>query len=243
MIWNWQKKKQKLYDLCTKLFEKSKPTIRFVAQVIGNIDGSFPAVPLGRLCYRALETVKIVGLKKHRQNYDAETELSNKAYSELVWWEFFSGFSYPKTWNNHFYRCQWKTGWGITDGHNPSGGQLTEPEMIHVNVQKLKVVFIGIRTYGHKRSYKNIGVIPDSSTAIAFINNKDGIKSKKWNELAKEIWLRCFKNNSFIFAAHIPGKQNIEAEKFSRKSNNNTEWQLNPKIFIEVTNNLATQNF
>ena len=30
-----------------------------------------------------------------------------------------------------------ETGWGITDGHNPSGGQLTEPEMIHVNVQKL----------------------------------------------------------------------------------------------------------
>ena len=72
-----------------------------------------------------------------------------------------------------------ETGWGITDEHNPSRGQLTEPEMIHVNVLELKIVFIGIRTYGHKRSYKNIGVIPDSSTAIAFINNKDGIKSKK----------------------------------------------------------------
>ena len=72
-----------------------------------------------------------------------------------------------------------ETGWGITDEHNPSRGQLAEPEMIHVNVLELKVVFIGIRTYGHQRSYKNIGVIPDSSTAIAFINNKDGIKSKK----------------------------------------------------------------
>ena len=76
----------------------------------------------------------------------------------------------------------------------------------------------------------------DSSTPIAFINNKGGIKSKKRNETAKEIWLWCFKNNSFISAAHIPGKHNIEADKFSRKANNNTEWQLNPKIFIEVTN-------
>ena len=46
-----EEKKQKICDLCTKLFEKSKPTIRFVAQVIGNIVSSFPAVPLGPLFY------------------------------------------------------------------------------------------------------------------------------------------------------------------------------------------------
>ena len=75
-----------------------------------------------------------------------------------------------------------------------------------------------------------------SSTAIAYINNKGAIKSKKCNELAKEIWLWYFKNNSFISAAHILGKHNIKEDKFSRKFNNNTEWQLNPKIFIEITN-------
>ena len=39
-----------------------------------------------------------------------------------------------------------------------------------------------------------------------------------------------------ISAAQIPGKRNSEADKFSGKINDNTEWQLNPKIFIEVTN-------
>ena len=42
-----EQKKQKIYELCTKPFEKSKPTMRFVAQVIGNVVVSFPAVPLG----------------------------------------------------------------------------------------------------------------------------------------------------------------------------------------------------
>ena len=38
MIWKLTgKKKQKTYDLCTKLFEKSICTIQFVAQAIGNI--------------------------------------------------------------------------------------------------------------------------------------------------------------------------------------------------------------
>ena len=39
-------KKEKVYDLSTKLFEKSKPTIRFLAHVIGNIVAIFLAVPL-----------------------------------------------------------------------------------------------------------------------------------------------------------------------------------------------------
>ena len=63
----------------------------------------------------------------------------------------------------------------------------------------------------------------DSSTAIPYINNKGGIKSKKCNGIAKDIWLWCFKSNSFISAAHIPGKNNIEADRFSRKSKNSTE--------------------
>ena len=72
----------------------------------------------------------------------------------------------------------------------------------------------------------------DSSTAIACFNNKGGIKIKKCNEIAKEIWLQFFKNNSFISSAKVPGKHNIETDKFSRKFNSNTEWQLNPKIFF-----------
>ena len=50
----------------------------------------------------------------------------------------------------------------------------------------------------------------DSSTAIACFNNKGGIKIKKCNEIAKEIWLQFFKNNSFISSAQVPGKHNIE---------------------------------
>ena len=59
----------------------------FGAQGIGNIVASFPAVPLEPLFYRALETDKILGLKRHRQNYDAEIELFSEAYSELVLWK------------------------------------------------------------------------------------------------------------------------------------------------------------
>ena len=60
---------------------------------------------------------------------------------------------------------------------------------MHINVLGLKAALIGIRTYCHNRSYKHIRVISGSSTAIAYINNNGGIKTKKCNEIVKEIWL------------------------------------------------------
>ena len=80
-----EEKRQKNFDLCPKHFEKSKPNIKFVTQVICNIVASFPAVPLGPLFHRTFETDKIVRVKKLRQNHDTEAELSNKACSEIVW--------------------------------------------------------------------------------------------------------------------------------------------------------------
>ena len=100
---------------------------------------------------------------------------------------------------------------------------------MYINVLELKAAFIGILTYCYNRSYKHITVMSESSAAITYIINKGDIKSKK-------IWSWCFKNNSFIFAAHIPGKHNIEADTFSRKININTQWQLKLKIFTEATN-------
>ena len=165
---------KKKNDLCPKLFKKSKLTIRFVAQVISNIVASFPAVPLAPLFYRALKTDKIVGLKSHTQNYYAEIELSNDAYGELVWWKHniknsFQNLVIPKPDITIFTDAS-ETGWGITDGHNPSGGQWAEHERMHINVLELKTAFTGIRTYCHKRSYKHIQVMSDRSTAIAYRN-------------------------------------------------------------------------
>ena len=165
-----EEKKKKLW-LITKLFEKSKPTIQFVAQFIGNIITNFPAVPLRPLFYRALGTDKIARLKMYRQNYDAEIELSNEACSELVWWkrnirDSFQDFVIPKPDISMFPDAS-ETGWGITDGHNSSGGQWAEHERMHINVLELKAAFIGIRTYCHNRSYKHIRVMSDSSTVVA----------------------------------------------------------------------------
>ena len=74
----------------------------------------------------------------------------------------------------------------------------------------------------------------DNTTAIAYINNMGGTKSLSCDIIATDIWQFCIKIGSWISAAHIPGIQNIVADKKSREFNDCTEWQLNTKIFEEI---------
>ena len=53
-------------------------------------------------------------------------------------------------------------------------------------------------------------------------------------KLKKKIWIWCTGRDLHISAAHIPGKENFEADKNSRKFQDATEWQLNPKIYKAV---------
>ena len=66
----------------------------------------------------------------------------------------------------------------------------------------------------------------DNTTAIAYLNNMGGIKSRMCNELAQLIWDICIKNGSWISAAHIPGVENTIADKKSREFESSCEWEL-----------------
>ena len=74
----------------------------------------------------------------------------------------------------------------------------------------------------------------DNVTAIAYINNMGGIKSETCNNIAFRIWNFCTENNMWISAAHIPGKDNIEADHQSRILQDATEWKLHPELFQKI---------
>ena len=80
----------------------------------------------------------------------------------------------------------------------------------------------------------------DNTTAISYINKKGGLKSNECNKIAKEIRIWCTGRDLHISTAHIPGKENFEADKNSRKFQDEAEWQLNPKIYKAVCDTFGT---
>ena len=61
-----------------------------------------------------------------------------------------------------------------------------------------------------------------------------GIKSETCNNIAYRIWNFCMENNLWISAAHIPSKNNIEADEQSRILRDATEWKLHPELFQKI---------
>lgn len=231
-------KKNKIYELCNKLLTSNKITIRMLASVIGNFVASFPAVPLGPFFYRKLEQQKIDGLKFNKGNFDANIKLNEKSKEEICWWKnnIFQSYARIDIPNPDItiYTDASHIGWGITDGITPSGGRWDENEKAHINVLELKAIQIGILTYCKNRIFKHARIMSDNTTAITYINKKGGLKSSECNKIAKEIWLWCSSRELHVSAAHIPGKENLEADKNSRKFNDEIEWQLNPNLFKSI---------
>ena len=240
-----EEKKNKIHNLCLEILQKEKITLRTLASVIGNFVASFSAVPLGPFFYRNLEKQKILGLKLHNGKFDTNITLNVESKKEIYSWknnifESFAHLNIPDP-DITIYTDASLTGWGITDGKTPSGGRWDEDEITHINVLELKAIQFGVLIYCKDKNFKHIRIMSDNTTAISYINKKGGLKSNECNKIAKEIWIWCTSRDLHISAAHIPGKDNFEADKNSRKCQDATEWQLNPKIYKAVCGIFGTR--
>ena len=77
------KKAKKLKLAVTRLLSCGMPIIREVAQVIGLIISTFPAVMYGPLYFRVTEGEKAHALKQNKGNFDAHMALSASAIVKL----------------------------------------------------------------------------------------------------------------------------------------------------------------
>ena len=237
-------KKMKIKKLCTNLCTMKIISIRDLASVIGNLVASFPAVPYGPLFYRYLEHDKSIALKHKNFNFEAYMTLSQESIQELQWWienieHSFRSLNIVEP-DLVIYTDASMSGWGVTDKIKPSGGFWHKNEIKHINVLELKAVFYGIKIYCENKTYKHVKVMCDNTTAVSYINHMGGQKSIECNKQAKEIWEWCISKNVWISAAHIPGSKNVEADAYSRKLEEATEWQLNPVIFKNIIKTFGT---
>ena len=116
----------------------------------------------------------------------------------------------------------------------PSRGLWYKVELEHINVLELKAIQIGIYTYCNNKNFLDVRVMCDNVTAIAYISNVSGIIREICNNIACNIWNFCTKNKLWVSTAHIPGKDNIEADQQSRILQDATEWKFHEKLFQKI---------
>ena len=233
-----EEKKAKLAALIDKVLSKVSITIRIVASLIGKIVSSLPASLYGPLYYRTIEAEKNSALKHNKGNFEAHMQLSQDAIEEIHWWKFnlkdmHAPIQWPPITQVISTDASGKNGWGASMlGTLPIGGIWSEEQMeLHINVKEMTAILYALRSFVDTIKNQHVKVLCDNTTSVFVLNKMGTTKSPECNTMAKEIWKFCMENGIFITCAYIPGKENVVADKASRKKYKQGEWMLNKNIF------------
>ena len=125
--------------------------------------------------------------------------------------------------------------WGATANGQTAGGPWSEDERQgHINVKELTAAFFGLKMFAVHLHSTHVHLQIDNTTAVAYINAQGGRKSDL-NEIARNMWYWAIERDLWISAVHLPGVENVEADRASRTQYGaETEWSLQPKIFKKL---------
>ena len=229
-------KAEKLKLAVTRLLSCGMPLIGEVAQIIGLIISTFPGVMYGPLYFRITEGEKAQALKQNKGNYDTHMQLSSSAKLELQSW-----MNNVETSTNLIYRSEphmimstdaSKVGWGCVINSIKTGGLWTQEESnYHINYLEMLAVYFGLKAHKTLVSKMHVRVLVDNTTVQNTLNKMGTSHSPSLNSLIKTIWDWYITNEVWITVVRIPGKENVDADRESRKSRRTTEWCLDKDLF------------
>ena len=125
-------------------------------------------------------------------------------------------------------------GWVAQQGHYQTGGKWSlEGATHHINYLELLAAFLVLQCFAKHNSGVTIQMKLDNVTVVAYINKLGRTHSQILCQLALKIWDWCIQRDVFLVAEHLPGKDNITADRESR-SKDHCDWMLNPQIFNQI---------
>ncbi len=132
-------------------------------------------------------------------------------------------------------------GWGghIKDGTSTGGDWSAEEMKLHINILELKAAFLTLQTFCRFKQNIHVKLMIDNTTAIACVNKFGSVKPLLMAQTV-ELYNWAIQKNLILSAAHVPGKQNVVADRESRTRNLDIEWRLKDKWFKYITEQLGT---
>lgn len=104
----------------------------------------------------------------------------------------------------------------------------------HINYLELLAAFFALKSFASNLSENEVLLRLDNTTAISYINRVGGVKYPHLSELAREIWKWCEERKIWVTASYISSAENIQADRASRNTNIDTEWELSPSFFNQI---------
>ena len=178
---------------CHTLVHMQGPVqIREVASVVGLMVSAFSGVQYAPLFYRSLENDKT--MKCNGWDLEGKMTLSPLSKQDLLWW-ISNVDQYPKAITPLPPDITLMTdsslkGWGgvIEGTPNVTGGRWSYQESkFHINYLELKAILLVLQSLCNRMQCCHIHLLCDNTTAVSYIRNMGGTKSRVCNEMPREI--------------------------------------------------------
>ena len=208
---------------------------RVLAKIAGQAVAMSKAILPGKLKLRSLYTTLGTRLSwTDRLQIPAESQV----HSDLIWW-----LEAVDTWNGSPLKKKpidssiWTDasdfGWGCTSENLEAAG-VWDAYIVqkHINFKELTTVLIALQCFREPLTGKHVQVYTDSGTTVAYVNNLGG-PSCELSDIAERIWALAYEMGVTLTARHLPGVENVEADRLSRLSTQ-YEWKLNPRFFRQI---------
>ena len=185
-------KTQKLKTLVLNLLRIDKPTIRYLAKVIGTIISCVPAAILGPLFYRYLENDKVTSLRLTKGNCDAPAKISSEGKQEIQWQlenadNIEKPVALPSIDLEYF--CDLSSySWGANfDTHKIGSAQKMKGKALRVNCKELLAVHYSLRSFKTYFQNKHVKIFSDSQVGLQIINKMGTTNSSICTDIVNNI--------------------------------------------------------
>ncbi len=172
-------KAHKLRNAALVLLDTENPCIQQVAELLGIMVASFPAVVYGPLYYRQLDNEKSASLRAARGDYAHRMTLSPTARADVRWWvDNILRTSNPIRRPGPDIILQSDSScsaWGGIRGEERTGGNWSiEESGLHINTLELFAAQLTVMSLCKDDQGKHVQIQTDNTTAVAYINKMGG---------------------------------------------------------------------
>ena len=211
-------------------------TARFLACISGQLISMTKAILPTKLLLR-----NVYRLLARKRDWKDSLLLTEPVVGDLNWW-----LEALQFWNGRAFKSgssEWVTiesdasmeGWGIRFIDSSGSQQQAQGfwnknmSMKHSNIRELTAIFLGLKTFRKTLKGKNILVLSDNVTSVAYINLQGG-PCPELSGIATNIWALLVDIQADIVARHLSGSKNVVADSLSRMSSRH-EWSIHPNLY------------
>ena len=220
----------------------SNPTmsIRHLAKLIGKLISCFPALPHGRMYYRALERFKNYSLGCNKYNFKVCVTLDPASLWCLAWWrrnvpDAVAPIRLLTNPSEIIFTDASSYAWGCYYDGNIAQGYFSPLELpLSINSKETLAIWYALRSFRQQLSDSHVLIQSDNTTAISYVAKKGGMQSELRDKISRDIWLLASEYNFDISISHIRGSDNLDADATSCLLSTHSEWSLPSHIFTQV---------